>query len=66
LKTICGFHPYYIFIDTNNKMKAIQNIHQLNSTAQRAISIWSDSLCRGIDELGFTYNNEPKQGGTEI
>ena len=43
-------------------MKAIQNIHQLNSTSQRGLSIWSDSLCRGIDELGFTYNNEPKQG----
>ena len=41
-------------------MKAIQNIHQLNSTQQRAISIWSDSLCGG-DVLGFTYNNEPKQ-----
>lgn len=41
-------------------MKALQNIHQVNSTAQRAISIWSDSLCGDV-VLGFTYNNEPKQ-----
>jgi hypothetical protein len=47
-------------------MKAIQNIHQLNLTAQRAISIWSDSLCGDV-VLGFAgYNNEPKQGGTEV
>jgi len=46
-------------------MKAIQNIHQLNLTAQRAISIWSDSLCQDV-VIGFTYNNEPKQGGTEV
>jgi hypothetical protein len=47
-------------------MKAIQNIHQLNLTAQRAISIWSDSLCGDVI-LGFSaYNNEPKQGGTGI
>jgi hypothetical protein len=54
----------YLYIETN-KMKAIQNIHQLNHTAQRAISIWSDSLCGDV-VLGFTYNNEPKQGGTEV
>lgn len=54
----------YLYIQTN-KMKAIQNIHQLNLTAQRAISIWSDSLCGDV-VLGFTYNNEPKQGGTEV
>lgn len=51
-------------------MKAQQNIHQLNLTAQRAISIWSDSLCNDIifegSVIGFTYNNEPKQGGTEV
>lgn len=41
-------------------MKAIQNIHQLNNVAQRAISIWSDSLCGNV-VFGFTYNNEPKQ-----
>ena len=42
-------------------MKAQQNIHQLNLTAQRAISIWSDSLCGDVI-LGFSaYNNEPKQ-----
>jgi hypothetical protein len=46
-------------------MKAIQNIQQLNHTAQRAISTWSDSLCGDV-VLGFTYNNEPKQGGTEV
>lgn len=46
-------------------MKAIQNIHQLTNTQQRAISIWSDSLCGDV-VLGFTYNNEPKQGGTEV
>ena len=41
-------------------MKAVQNIQQLNNTAQRAISIWSDSLCGDVS-MGFTYNNEPKQ-----
>ncbi len=41
-------------------MKAIQNIHQVNSTQQRAISIWSDSLCGDV-LVGFKYNNEPKQ-----
>lgn len=49
----------YLYIQTN-KMKAIQNIHQLNLTAQRAISMWSDSLCGDV-VLGFTYNNEPKK-----
>ena len=42
-----------------------QNIHQLNNAAQRAISIWSDSLCGDVI-LGFTYNNEPKQTKTGI
>ena len=46
-------------------MQALQNIHQLSSTAQRAITIWSDSLCGDV-VMGFTYNNEPKQGGTEV
>jgi len=41
-------------------MKALQNIHQFNNVAQRAISIWSDSLCGDV-LVGFTYNNEPKQ-----
>ena len=54
----------YLYIQTN-KMKAQQNIHQFNLTAQRAISIWSDSLCGDV-VMGFTYNNEPKQGGTEV
>ncbi len=51
-------------------MKALQNIHQLNSTAQRDLILWSDSLCSDIilygTVNGFTYNNEPKQGGTEV
>jgi hypothetical protein len=51
-------------------MIQVQNIHQLNSTAQRAISIWSDSLCGDIilygTVNGFTYNNEPKQTKTGI
>ena len=46
-------------------MKAQQNIHQLTNVAQRAISQWSDSLCGDVI-YGFTYNNEPKQGGTEV
>ena len=46
-------------------MKAQQNIHQLNRTAQRAISQWSDSLCGDVI-LGFTYNNEPKTTKTGI
>jgi hypothetical protein len=47
-------------------MKAIQNIHQQLTQAFRAISIWSDSLCGDDTVIGFTYNNEPKQGGTEV
>ena len=47
-------------------MKAIQNIHQLNNTQQRAINIWSDSLCGDDTVIGFTYNNEPKQTKTGI
>lgn len=46
-------------------MKAIQNIHRFNNVAQRAINIWSDSLCGDV-VLGFTYNNEPKQTKTGI
>ena len=46
-------------------MKAQQNIHQLNRTAQRAISQWSNSLCGDVI-VGFTYNNEPKQTKTGI
>jgi len=46
-------------------MKAQQNIHQLNRTAQRAISQWSDSLCGDVI-FGFTYNNEPKTTKTGI
>jgi len=46
-------------------MKAQQNIHQLNNTAQRAISTWSDSLCGDV-VMGFTYNNEPKTTKTGI
>ena len=46
-------------------MKAQQNIHQLSSTAQRAITIWSDSLCGDV-VMGFTYNNEPKTTKTGI
>jgi hypothetical protein len=41
-------------------MIQVQNIHHLNSTAQRGLSIWSDSLCQDV-VIGFTYNNEPKQ-----
>ena len=46
-------------------MIQVQNIHQLNSTAQRDLILWSDSLCQDT-VIGFTYNNEPKQGGTEV
>ena len=46
-------------------MKALQNIHQQLSTASRAISTWSDSLCGDV-VVGFTYNNEPKQTKTGI
>jgi hypothetical protein len=43
-----------------------QNIHQLNRTASRAISQWSDSLCGDVI-LGFSaYNNEPKTTKTGI
>ena len=51
---------------TKNKMTTIQNIHQQFSTATRALNTWSDSLCGDVI-LGFiAYNNEPKQGGTEV
>jgi hypothetical protein len=51
-------------------MKAQQNIHQLNRTAERALilsasSLWSDIIFEG-SVIGFTYNNQPKQGGTGI
>jgi hypothetical protein len=46
-------------------MIAQQNIQQFKSTAHRAISIWSDSLCGDV-VLGFTYNNEPKTTKTGI
>lgn len=51
----------YLYIQTN-KMKAQQNIHQQSLTALRAISTWSTSLCGSDTVIGFTYNNEPKQG----
>ena len=47
-------------------MKALQNIHQLNSTAQRDLILWSDSLCGSDTVIGFTYNNEPKKTKTGI
>ena len=47
-------------------MKAIQNIHQQFSIAMRALNTWSQLLCGDVI-LGFiAYNNEPKQGGTEV
>lgn len=46
-------------------MTQIQNIHQNISLASRTLTTWSDSLC-GDNVIGFTYNNEPKQGGTEV
>ena len=47
-------------------MTTIQNIHQQFSIAMRALNTWSDSLCGDVI-LGFSaYNNEPKQGGTEV
>jgi hypothetical protein len=47
-------------------MKTIQNIHQQLTQMFRAISLWSSSVCGDII-FGFTaYNNEPKQGGTEV
>lgn len=46
-------------------MKAIQNIHQQFNQSSRALNTWSDSLCGDV-VLGFMYNNEPKQGGTEV
>ena len=47
-------------------MKAQQNIHQLNRIAQRAISMWSDSICGDVI-LGFSaYNNQPKKTKTGI
>jgi hypothetical protein len=47
-------------------MTTIQNIHQFSSTALRSTQMWSDSLCGDVI-LGFAaYNNEPKQGGTEV
>lgn len=51
-------------------MKAIQNIHQdLTTIMSRAIQLVSDSLCGDVNWdviLGFSYNNEPKLGGTEV
>lgn len=47
-------------------MKAIQNIHQINSATLRPTQIWSDSLCGDDTVIGFTYNNEPKRGKTGV
>jgi hypothetical protein len=47
-------------------MTTIQNIHQQFNQSSRALNMWSDSLCGDVI-LGFiAYNNEPKQGGTEV
>ena len=46
-------------------MEAIQNIHQQINLASRALNTWSDSLCGDVI-MDFSYNNEPKQGGTEV
>jgi L-aminopeptidase/D-esterase-like protein len=47
-------------------MTQIQHIQQQFTQSSRALNTWSDSLCGDII-LGFsTYNNEPKQGGTEV
>jgi aryl-phospho-beta-D-glucosidase BglC (GH1 family) len=46
-------------------MTTVQNIHQNIAKASRALNTWSDSLC-GDTVIGFTYNNEPKQGYTEV
>lgn len=45
-------------------MKAIQIIQQFSSTAHRAITMVSDSLCGDFNwnvVTGLSYNNEPKQ-----
>lgn len=46
-------------------MKAIQIIQQFSSTAHRAITMVSDSLCGDVmlweNVTGLSYNNEPKQ-----
>jgi hypothetical protein len=53
-------------------MTTIQHIQQNITMASRALKTWSDSLCGDIIAmfnviLGFSaYNNEPKQGGTEV
>jgi hypothetical protein len=47
-------------------MTPIQHIQQNITMASRALNTWSDSLCGDVI-LGFAgYNNEPKQGGTEV
>jgi hypothetical protein len=47
-------------------MTTIQNIHQFSNATLRPTQMWSDSLCGDVI-LGFAaYNNEPKQGGTEV
>lgn len=48
-------------------MKAIKNIHQdLTTIMSRALNTWSQILCGDVI-MGFSaYNNEPKQGGTEV
>ena len=48
-------------------MTQIQNIHQISSLTLRPTQMWSDSLCGDVTVIGFAvYNNEPKQGGTEV
>ena len=56
----------YLYIESN-QMKQIQNIqHQsLRALTMSSTSLWSDCAV-GNSIVGFTYNNEPKQGGTEV
>jgi hypothetical protein len=51
-------------------MKAQKNIQQHQASralTMSASSLWNDFVIGGSDTIiGFTYNNEPKQGGTEV
>ena len=49
-------------------MIQVQNIQQHQASralTMSASSLWSDIIFEG-SVIGFTYNNQPKQGGTEV
>jgi hypothetical protein len=48
-------------------MIQVQYIHQgLTTIMSKSLNTWFSSLCGDIISFFGAYNNEPKQGGTEV